>query len=382
MSVINQMLRDLDARAASDQERAGLPPRIRTLPPGGQVRRQNLRMLVIGMGAGALLMAGVLLLFRAFSSPDAPPAIPPPPAAPVLPAAVPPAPTFTAPAVPATSAVPADVAEMKLSMLVGQTQTKPPTAPVAASSPPPLPPLPAPPAPPKTLPAMKPVTAPPAAAAKPAPVAASSPAPAPQAVAEESQIDKRSKGGHGREFAEAEYRKAMQAVKRGDNEAALPLFKRALELDPDLARARQGYLSVLVAAKRWDMARQVAEQGLALDPTQSGWANIVARLQFEQGDTAGAVQTLERFAVHAPHDADYQGLFAYLLQKQQRPAEAAERFRAALQVRPNEGRWWFGLGLSLEQAGNAGGAKEAYAKARSLGNLPPDMVLAVEQKLK
>lgn len=371
MSVINQMLRDLDARAASDQERAGLPPRIRTLPPGGLVRRQNLRMLAIGIGVGAVLMAAVLLLFRASPVPNATPVVVPPPA-PAVPAAVPPASTSAAPAVPVTVAPPADVTEMKLSMLVAQA--KPPVSPPPPSSPavpPPQPPV-------KAVPPEKPVAPAPAVAPKPA----SAPIPAPQAVVEEAQIDKRPKGSQGRELAEAEYRKAMQAVKRGDNEAALPLFKRALELDPELARARQGYLSVLVAAKRWDMARQVAEQGLELDPTQSGWANIVARLQFEQGDAAGAVQTLERFAVHAPHDADYQGLFAYLLQKQQRPAEAAERFRAALQVRPNEGRWWFGLGLSLEQAGNTTSAKEAYTKAKAVGNLPPDMALAVEQKLK
>jgi len=370
MSVINQMLRDLDARAASDQERAGLPPRIRTLPPGGLVRRQNLRMLAIGIGVGALLMAAVLLLFRASPAPyETPVAVPPPPA-PAAPTAVPPAPTSAAPA-----AAPAEVTEMKLSMLVGQAQTKPPVSPPPTPSspvaPPPQPPV-------KAVLPEKPVIPAPVVAPKPA----SAPTPLPQVLAEEAQIDKRPKGSQGRELAEAEYRKAMQAVKRGDNEAALPLFKRALELDPELARARQGYLSVLVAAKRWDMARQVAEQGLELDPTQTGWANIVARLQFEQGDAGGAVQTLERFAVHAPHDADYQGLFAYLLQKQQRPAEAAERFRAALLVRPNEGRWWFGLGLSLEQSGNTAGAKEAYTKAKAVGNLPPDMVLAVEQKLK
>lgn len=369
MSVINQMLRDLDARAASEQERAGLPPRIRTLPPGGQVRRQNLRMLVIGMGAGAILMALVLLLFRVSTTPNEIPVATPAPAAPV---AIPPAPTSVAPVAPAVPAVPADVAEMKLSLLVGQ-QAQPKPKPVTPPAPAPvLPPQ------PKAAPAEKPVAAPPVAVPKSVPAHL----PSPQVMAEEAQIDKRTKGGQGRELAEAEYRKAMQAVKRGDNEAALPLFKHALELDPELARARQGYLSVLVAAKRWDVARQVAEQGLALDPTQSGWANIVARLQFEQGDAAGAVQTLERFAIHAPHDADFQGLFAYLLQKQQRPAEAAERFRAALQVRPNEGRWWFGLGLSLEQAGNSAGAKEAYTKAKSVGNLPPDMAAAVEQKLR
>lgn len=264
---------------------------------------------------------------------------------------------------------PADVAEMKLSMLVGQAQPKPSVIPATESS---LP------SQPKTLPDEKPGAVPPAAVPK----SVSAHMPTSQVIAEEAQIDKRLKGGQGRELAEAEYRKAMQAVKRADNEAALPLFKRALELDPELARARQGYLSVLVAARRWEVARQVAEQGLNLDPTQSSWANIVARLQFEQGDAAGAVQTLERFAVHASHDADYQGLFAYLLQKQQRPTEAAERFRAALQVRPNEGRWWFGLGLSLEQAGDGAAAKEAYAKAKIVGNLPPDMASTVEHKLR
>jgi len=366
MSVINQMLRDLDTRAASDNERAGLPPRLRTLPPGGLVRRQNLRMLVIGMGAGAFLMAMVFLLFSGSSLPgDMPVATPSP--APALPSAVPPAPTSAATMAPAA---PADVAEMKLSMLVGQTPPPKPVSTVAPAS--------SLPAQPTTTPTQKPVLVTPAAVPKSIPAHD----PEPQVMVEEAQIDKRPKGGQGRELAEAEYRKAMQAVKRADNEAALPLFKRSLEIDPALARARQGYLSVLVAAKRWDMARQVAEQGLDLDPTQSSWANIVARLQFEQGDVAGAVLTLERFAVHASHDADYQGLFAYLLQKQQRPAEAAERFRAALQVRPNEGRWWFGLGLALEQAGNAAGAKEAYAKARSVGNLPPDMASTVEQKLR
>jgi MSHA biogenesis protein MshN len=336
------------------------------------VRRQNLRMLAIGMGAGALLMAIAMVLFRSSSAPDEMPvAISSP--APVSPSVVPHAghsmPSAPASAAPMASVAPADVAEMKLSLLVGQAPPKPALTPAPVSASPPQP---------TTTSAGKPAPAPPAVVPKSVPAHV----PAPQVLAEEAQIDKRPKGGQGRELAEAEYRKAMQAVKRGDNEAALPSFKRALELDPELARARQGYLSVLVAVRRWDVARQVAEQGLDLDPTQSSWANIVARLQFEQGDAAGAVQTLERFAVHASHDADYQGLFAYLLQKQQRPAEAAERFRAALQVRPNEGRWWFGLGLSLEQAGNAAGAKEAYAKAKAVGNLPPDMASTVEQKLR
>jgi MSHA biogenesis protein MshN len=174
----------------------------------------------------------------------------------------------------------------------------------------------------------------------------------------------------------------MQAARRGDHVAALPALQRALEIEPTHAKARQALLSVLVGSRQWNEARQVAQTGLAVDPTQSGLATILARLQFEQGDSPAALDTLSRHAIHAGDNADYQGLFAYLLQKQQRPAEAVQRFQAALALRPGEGRWWFGLGLSLESAGRTAEAKEAYARAKEVGNLAADMAAVVDQKLR
>lgn len=375
MSVINQMLRDLDARAAGDSERAGLPPRLRTLPPTTLARRQNWQMLALGLGLGAVLAgATVALLLRPSAPPAAqPPAPPPVESPPVTPVVPPPAAPATVPSAP-TSVQPAiDMGEMKLSTLLLQTQQ---SLPEKA----PAPPKPAV-VPPKQVPA--PVVPKPAVETqKPTPQAKPTPSPRVEAAPAEAQIDKRARGGQAGEMAEAEYRKGMQAVKRGDNAAALPLFQHALELDPLLAKARQALLSVLVGARQWNEAQKAAHDGLALDPAQPGWAMILARLQFEQGDAAGAIETLGRHAAHAQNDADYQGLFAYLLQKQQRPAEAAERFKAALALRPNEGRWWFGLGLAQEGAGRAGEAREAYLKAREIGNLPSDMGSVIEQKLK
>lgn len=287
---------------------------------------------------------------------------------------------------------------MKLSTLLATTKPETPASPAAKPAAPPAPaPKPAvavkvpeaaaPSATAAAKPAPEPKVAPPAVrpAAEPAKPAREV-RPPPMAVAEpaaaDAQIDKRAKGGQAHDMAESEYRKGMQAVRRNDNAGAAPLFKHALELDPGHAKARQALLSVLVASRQWAEAQQVAKSGLALDPAQTGWATILSRLQFEQGDAAAAIQTLESYAVHAGGDADYQGLFAYLLQKQQRPAEAAQRFRVALALRPAEGRWWFGLGLALEAAGQSGDAKEAYAKAREVGNLPADMLGVVEQKLK
>lgn len=352
MSVINQMLRDLDERAASEQERAGLPPRLRPLPPSGRRHTQSWRMLAVGIGIGALVAGGAVAVLMSRNAPS-------PAAAP--PVAVLPAPTFVVPppvveTAPAAAQPPGDGGDMKLATQLVQAPAIPKAAPAA--------------------PPAKPVPAP--RETKPA----SPPAPAAEAAPADAHIDKRPKGGQTRAMAEAEYRKGMQAVQRGDMGAALPLLRQTLEIEPIHVKARQALLSVLVSARQWPDARQVAQDGLALDPAQSGWAMILARLQFEQGEAAAAIATLERHAAHASRDADYQSLFAYLLQQQQRHADAAERFKTALALRPNEGRWWFGLGTALEAAGNAADARAAYARAREVGNLPPEMAAAVEQKLK
>lgn len=360
MSVINKMLRDLDTRQADNQERAGLPPKVRPLPPTPLSRTQNLRMLGVGIGVGVVIAVTVvsMLMKPEAASPPLTAPIPAPPAP------VPQPPTTAVPPEPTAVQPPIDLGDMKISTLLSLPQV---AAEASTEAPRPV----APPSPANPAPAGKPV-----AAAKPPATMPASTAPV------EAQIDKRSKDGQARDMAENEYRKGMQAVKRGESAAALPSLHRALELDPMHAKARQALLSILVGGRQWAEAQRTVQAGLALDPAQTGWASILARLQFEQSDTAGALETLERHAAYAGNDADYQGLFAYMLQKQQRFAEAAQRFQAALSLRPQEGRWWFGFGLALENTGRSGESRDAYAKAKEAGNLPADMAGMVEQKLK
>ncbi len=354
MSIINQMLRDLDARHASTNERAGLPAGLRTLPPE---RSRPVWPWLLLFGA---LIAGVVgAWFLLGQTPASAPAIPPAlvtaaPQAATPPPATPPAPVVETP-------VPAPV-QPAISPAT-PPEPKPVIAPVPA---------------PKPVPAPVPVVK--AVIEKPAPTVA--PTPAPVAPVGEARIDKQPKGIPAHELAEAEYRKGMQAAGSGDHVAAIPALRRALDIEPRHAKARQALLSVLASSRQWEEVKQVAQSGLALDPARTGWATILARLQHEQGDTEGAVKTLETHAVYAAGDADYQGLFAFLLQKRQRFAEAVQRYQAALALRPAEGRWWYGLGLALEGAGRLDEAKTAFGKARDTGNLSADMLGSVEQKLK
>ncbi|NWG31827.1 MAG: tetratricopeptide repeat protein [Rhodocyclaceae bacterium] len=368
MSVINQMLRDLDARQASRQERAGLPAGLRTLPPEPRRSMQPWGLLALGLLVGAV----AVWFFAAQPSPEAP---------------------MLAENTPPPKAAPAAVASAAVEMQAGAEPAPPPAAPVApaaTSQPAPIPrpasakPAAEKPKAPVPAAAARSVPAPPPEQAVRAATAATEPVEAKPAIPPggEARIDKQPKTPPTREIAEAEYRKGMQAAGQGDSATALPALRRALELDPQHAKARQALLAVLANSRQWDEVKQVAQAGLALDPTRTGWATLLARLQYEEGDTDAALKTLDKYAAQAANDADFHALFAFLLQKRQRQAEAAQHYQAALRLRPNEGRWWFGLGLALEASGRGDEARAAFARARESGTLPVEMQGSVEEKLR
>jgi MSHA biogenesis protein MshN len=194
-------------------------------------------------------------------------------------------------------------------------------------------------------------------------------------------IEKQARGGAS-EVAENEYRKAMADVRRGATGDGIAGLRRALLSEPRFNVARQALLSLLVEGQQWADAQTVCSEGLALDPRQSSWAMLLARLQLERGDQAGAAATLAQYAGGADRNADYQAFHALLLNRLQKPKEAAERYRAAVALRPTEGRWWYGLGMALEADQRPDESRQAFQKAREAGNLPADLASAVEQKLR
>jgi MSHA biogenesis protein MshN len=100
------------------------------------------------------------------------------------------------------------------------------------------------------------------------------------------------------------------------------------------------------------------------DPSRLVAAMRLARLQVEMGQWDAAWRVLERSAPHAAKDAEYQGFAGTVLRQLKRATEAAQAYHRAISLQPDEGRWWVGLGLSLEDAGHKKEAKLAFAAAR------------------
>ena len=389
MSLINQMLQDLDARRSAQGAGSVLPNDVYPLP-----KRQPSRLPVVLGSVALLVLAGGFALYQwqAMTQAVAPvvssvPVVVAPAAVPDQPAlrAAPPvlASDNTVQPVPPASTEPTsepaarDVeAPLRLADSIGPLAEKKPATKTAASDVAAARPAPA-------------VNKPSAEPGKTESVDPSSPIPAPAVTAlpeagkpGKPLIEKTDAVGSPRERAEAEYRRAIVAVNQGRVGEALEGLRHALRQDGFHVASRQLLVKLLLEAKSPEEAMQVLQDGLQGQPAQLGWAMSLARLQFDRGDLAGAWQTLDYSLPAAGSNPDYQGFAAHLLQRLGRNREAAECYLAATRLSPGDGRWWLGLGLALEAEGHATDAREAFQRARQSGNLGAELISLIERKLR
>jgi MSHA biogenesis protein MshN len=365
MSVINQVLLDLDKRRASAAERSGVPSQVRALPDSSRLVRWE------WLAAGGVAVLAALVFWMQRAGPDAPQASAP---APLTGAEIAIERVVTASAgmkmdadrddpaepVPAfrlsleLSNPPAEAPPLTTSRLISRMGVEPPAATTDAQ---------------------------PRPALDPSAVVITKTAPAP-AAAGKAEIQKQVRQSTQQELAENEFRKATGLLHRGSPAEAQQGFEAALQLQPEHHAARQGLVGLLLDTRKFSDAERVLQEGLALAPAQSGFTITLARLQVHRGDVAEGVATLKRGFEYGRGNADYHAFLAALHQRLGQHEEAVEQFQAALRLKPAPGVWWLGLGMSLQAVNRTADAQDAYRRARSAANLQPDLAALAEQRLR
>ncbi|MBE0625374.1 MAG: tetratricopeptide repeat protein [Burkholderiales bacterium] len=233
-------------------------------------------------------------------------------------------------------------------------------------------------------PERKPAAAPaPRAAGKQKYAAEASAARAPEAGAPAAtRIDKRAHVQTQAERSESAFRQATALLNQGRVAEAIDGYKSALQYDPAHAPARQALVGLLLENRRIDEAREFLQDGLRLNPGQSSYAMLLARIQVERGDLQGAHELLRRHAGSVAADADYYAFDAAVLQRLGRHKEAVAGYEQALQLAPRAGLWWMGMGISLQADNRGAEALDAYRRAKSAGGLSPPLLSFVDQRMK
>ena len=202
-----------------------------------------------------------------------------------------------------------------------------------------------------------------------------------QAPAGDGKIEKRSNASN-RERADAEFRRATAFINQGRIAEAMESLNASLSLDPAYEVARQTAVGLQLENRRVDDAQHLLQDGLAINPSQTGFAMLLARIQVERGDLNGALATLQKHGATADNNADYLAFSAAILQRLARHKEAADIYQTVLRLQPGSGVWWMGLGISLQTLKQPAEAAEAFRRARSAGTLSPELLAFVEQRIK
>lgn len=354
MSLINDMLRNLETKRPDDLARQNLQREIRSLPAGSNRSGRGLKWLLVGglmvVIAGAVLYADGRLQPLLGIEPT-------PAVAPVPPVVIPPPP-------PLAPVVAAESVDEKLRLASNIEVLPLPAAPVL--------PVPDP---------VAPMSASSAAKNDQSPTASDAPKAAPSGPVGPVKIEKSPIAATPRDRADAEYRKAENAQASGRSAEGLDGMRAALKQDPSYVQVRQALLRQLLDLRKTDEAMAVLQEGVELQPAQTGWAMSLARLQLEHGDLAQADRTLARSQAYAEANADYAGFQGHLKSRLGAQRLAVGHYQRATRLAPNEGRWWLGLGLALEADGRVPEAKDAFRRGMASGTLSADLAAIAEQHL-
>ena len=360
MSVVNQVLLELERRRASGAERGTLPDHVRALPDGG---RDNRVWWIAAAGIASLALLSVVWLAAggfAFLRQASSAAVPAPGTEAVIEKVV------SASAAAVTDVRPRDEFEDR------HADSLQPAARLSFEL--------------AGVPAQRPAAEPKTEASRPAPIPAARvtvAAAKPTAdAASKSEIEKQVRQPTGRELADHEYRKGAVLLQQGRLPEAQDAFRAALNSHPGHHGARQALVALLLESKMHAEAERALHDGLKFAPEQIGLAMTLARLQVDRGENGAAIATLQASLGYAQGSADYAAFLAALLQRQGRHEDAIEQFHIALRAKPNAGVWWLGMGVSLQAAHRGAEAQDAYRRAKASNNLNPELAAFADQRLR
>ena len=183
------------------------------------------------------------------------------------------------------------------------------------------------------------------------------------------------------ELATLAERKATTAMARGQLRDAQDNYYQVLVHDPHNQGAREQLAGLLYGEGRLSEAGQLLEEGIRLDPAQADFRLLLARLAISGGDQLKALGWLTGYQPDLASNLDYYATWAGLTQELGRNAEAAEIYVKLLRQQPDQGRWWLGLGVAEDGQGHSLRALDAYRNAQLHGNLGEASTRWIEQRI-
>lgn len=181
------------------------------------------------------------------------------------------------------------------------------------------------------------------------------------------------------QLAEKKYTQAQQAFDGNETAKAEKLFEDILLLTPNHIAARKKLAALWFARQDFQPAHNLLSQGISLMPNEYEFRLMKARIYLKQGQNEAAIKSL--MPLESTQNIEYQRLLATTAQQTKQFDLSVKAYKTLTKLQTEQGRWWLGLGVAHDSLGDFNSAKAAYKLAMTKVGLSQNAQQFVRQRL-
>ncbi|GAC36467.1 tetratricopeptide repeat protein [Paraglaciecola psychrophila] len=159
------------------------------------------------------------------------------------------------------------------------------------------------------------------------------------------------------------------------------LLKELLETEPDNIKARKKLAALLFAQGDYMQSKQLLIRGIELHPAKGDLRLMLARLYMVQKKPSLAINILSEFQPNREDQTEYLAYRAALAQQLKQTKLAKKDYQTLTKIESDNAKWWLGLAVAKDQLGEINMAIKSYNKASSLGQLQGSVNEFIQQRI-
>ena len=168
-------------------------------------------------------------------------------------------------------------------------------------------------------------------------------------------------------------------INEGNTQKAESLLEEILLIEPEHDIARKQLAALWFGRQDYNAAHNLLAQGINLKPAYPEFRLMKARIYLKENKVEQAVNSL--LPLSGTDSVEYQSVLATAAQQIKRHNVAIDAFKRLTALEPSKGRWWLGVGASLDSQGEFEQAKLAYRQALMTSSLSDNAQQFIRQRL-
>jgi len=173
--------------------------------------------------------------------------------------------------------------------------------------------------------------------------------------------------------------KAEKAINANQLSKAEQLFEEVLIIEPEQHQARKKLAALWFGRKAFNDAINLLSQGIALAPNNSEFRSMVANIFLQQGNLTQAYKSLRPLA--DLQQQTYQLLIANISQQLSEYDAAIKAYKILLAMQPGNSRWHLGLAIVYDKNSQFVLAVDEYGLALENSSLSSDSSQFANQRI-